>query len=225
LHEEIKKHKDELSNFQTEKSELIARNGGEDLSKENLERKIKELEQRVVELQQKQKQLNQLARDKHTLLVEMQSKLKAFKQMNANNHAVECILKLKKSGEIPGIFGTIADLGSAESQYTTAMEMAAGGKFNWIVVDHAFTAEKCINHLNTNNSGRATFIPLSAVQVSSQNLQLPDDPKIHGKAIDLITFDPLVQKAFEFVFGRTVIVEDIKTANNLRLPVRRVTMY
>jgi chromosome segregation protein len=144
--------------------------------------------------------------------------------MNSGNQAVEAVLKLKKTNEIPGIFGTIAELGSADAQYATALEMAAGGKFTWIVVDHAFTAEKCIEYLKKNRIGRATFIPLSAVQVAKSDFDLPDDPKIYGKAVDLITFDPLVKKAFDFVFGRCVIVEDLRTANDLRLNVKRVTL-
>ena len=77
----------------------------------------------------------------------MQSKIKVIKQMNSGSQAVEAVLKLKKSKQIEGIFGTIAELGSADTEYATALEMAAGGKFNWIVVDHAYTAESCIQVL------------------------------------------------------------------------------
>ncbi len=79
-------------------------------------------------------------------------------------------------------------------------------------------------YLKKNNIGRATFIPLSAVQVGNTDFDLPDNPKIHGRAVDLIRFDPLVKKAFDFVFGQCVVVEDLRTANELKLNVKRVTL-
>ena len=224
LQQEIERNKIEMQELRTQKAQLLSDAGVEDLSKDQIELQIKAHETKIGQLQAEQKVQQQLSRQKHAELVELQSKQKVMKQITAGNRAVEAIQKLKASGKLSGIFGTIADLGSADPKYALAMEMAAGGKFSWIVVDHQYTAEACINYLKENKMGRATFIPLSAVKVTPFDDPLPRDPKIIGKAIDLIEFDPLVKKAFEFVFNRVVIVQDLHTAVELRIPAKKVTL-
>jgi chromosome segregation protein len=102
--------------------------------------------------------------------------------------------------------------------------MAAGSRFNFVVVDTPITAEKCINYLKKNNLGRASFIPLSKIRANPLRDSLSNNPRICGKALDLITFKPQYIAAFEFIFGRIVIVEDLLTARQLKLPVKRVTL-
>jgi chromosome segregation protein len=223
-HQEIGNLKSQLRGLQSEKANLLAETGIEEFSKEQIEHQIKMLEQNINQIQYEQKQLDGEIRKKQANIVELRSKAAVIKQMNAGSRAIEGLMKVKQSNSIPGIFGTIADLGSADSKYSAALEMAAGGKFNWVVVDHQYTAEACIEYLKKNNLGRATFIPLSAIKVSTFDEEIPNDPKIHGRAIELINFDPMVTKAFEFVFGRSIIVDDMPTAVKLKLPVKRVTL-
>ena len=45
-----------------------------------------------------------------------------------------------------------------------------------------------------------------------------------GRAVDLIEYDPLFKKAFEFVFGRTIVVSDLDVAFKLDLKARKVTL-
>jgi len=68
-------------------------------------------------------------------------------------------MKAKQTGEIPGVFGRLGDLGGIDEKYDIAISTAAGA-LDHIVVDTVDTAEKCIMFLKNNDIGRASFLAL-----------------------------------------------------------------
>jgi chromosome segregation protein len=142
---------------------------------------------------------------------------------SAGDRAILSVMNLKK--ETPGIFGTISELGSVKSKFATALERAAGGRINCIVVKDDGVAAKCISYLKKNKLGSATFLPLNKMRplvVANSVRQLTSKPGVHGLAIDLVDFNKDYEKAFNFVFGGTLIVENISTARNLGVGVARM---
>ncbi|MGV9198003.1 MAG: chromosome segregation protein SMC [Promethearchaeia archaeon] len=189
-----------------------------------------QLEKQKQKFNKKLKILREKIERKHTDLISLKSKLKAAKKYS-NSRAVEAVLKIRDSAELQSkhsihgrIYGTIAQLGKADQKYNTALQVAGGGRFNFIVVDNQQTAKECINYLKETNIGRASFIPLSIIRANPINLRVPTDDKVIGRAVDLIEFDPMFTKAFEYVFGRSVVVKDIDTATKLDVPASRVTL-
>lgn len=160
------------------------------------------------------------ARKKTAELQEQQAKLNArtrtIQEGLANNQAVQAILKNKK--EFLGVEGTIAELGQAQRKFSLALETAASGKMQHLVVDTDKTAADCIKYLKANKLGTASFIPLNKIQyreISSEDNKLLKLPGVEDFALNLIAYKPQYKKAFSYVFGNTLIVDDIDTARKV----------
>ncbi|MEM4678759.1 MAG: AAA family ATPase, partial [Candidatus Jordarchaeales archaeon] len=138
--------------------------------------------------------------------------------------AVYEILKLRDKGVIDGIYGTVAELAKTKEEYALALEAAAGQRLNYVVVENDSVAVKCIDFLKKNRLGRVTFIPLNLVRPRPRST-IESGDGIIGAAIDLIEFDEKFRPAFEYVFGNTIIVNDLETARRLHdVRVRKVTL-
>ncbi len=157
---------------------------------------------KLVELQEKEAKLN-------ARTVSVQAGL-------ANNKAIQSILSNKK--KFDGVYGTVAELGQATKKYAEALEAAAGGRMQHLIVDSDKTAAECINYLKTNKLGSASFIPLNKVRsidINSEDKKLLSSKGVHDFALNLISFKSQFQKAFSYVFGNTLIVDDIETARSV----------
>src|SRR5262249_49929971 len=75
--------------------------------------------------------------------------------------AVEAVL----AAGIPGVHGTIGQLGQVDERYTTALEIAVGPRLAHIVVEDDMVAQECIQFLKSTQGGRATFVPLNKISV------------------------------------------------------------
>ena len=124
--------------------------------------------------------------------------------------AITKILELKKSKT--GIYGTVAELGNVNSKYSMALEVAAGPRLRSIVVDNEKIAAECIKYLKDNRLGTATFLPLTRIEERESVKEidkLADARGSHGKAIDLVEFEPKFRKVFSYVFANTIVVDNI----------------
>ncbi|MHA1804760.1 MAG: hypothetical protein ACTSU4_09560 [Promethearchaeota archaeon] len=138
---------------------------------------------------------------------------------------LEKVPELKVKYHIHGkIHGTVAGLFSHDIKYKQALKAAAGDKLNHIIVDDLRVAQECLNFLKKNRLNRCYFLPLKDLKTYPLDMVIKANGKILGKAMDLIEFDPLYLKAFEFVYGRVIIVEEIKTAINFKINATRVTL-
>jgi len=125
--------------------------------------------------------------------------------------ALRKVLELKN--KIKGIYGTVYELGKVEKKYALALEIAAGMRMKSVVVDNEITASKCINILKENKLGVATFLPLNKIKtriISEDEKRLAKET--HGFALNLIKFDKKYANAFNYVFGGTIVVNDILEA-------------
>ena len=74
-------------------------------------------------------------------------------------------------------------------EYQTAIEMCLGASLQNIVTETEEDAKKLIEHLRTNNLGRASFLPITSVKGKKlDNIKGKKDGVI-GIACDLIKFD------------------------------------
>ncbi|MEM2906904.1 MAG: hypothetical protein QW739_02355, partial [Candidatus Odinarchaeota archaeon] len=125
------------------------------------------------------------------------------------NRAVEAILELKKN-MVNGIFGTIAELGAVSSEYVKAIEVAAGGRLDYIIVKDDETAAKCISYLKNKRIGRASFLPLNKIKPNTVRINNEKIKAIH--ALDVVKFKDEFKTAFEYVFGRSYIFNNLQEA-------------
>jgi chromosome segregation protein len=141
--------------------------------------------------------------------------------------AVDYLLSLRNLGKIAGIRGTVEELSRYDSVHRTALTVAAGNRFQALVVETDQVAEECIRVLRNEKRGRATFLPL--------NKMLPGRPKGRsliaaqsggavGFAVDLVKFDEELRSAFWYVFGETIVMKDLGAAREQMGGVRLVTL-
>ena len=146
-------------------------------------------------------------------------KKEAQSDITGGQKAIAEILKAKKDKLIPGIYGTISELGTTKEEYSLALEVAAGSRLTNIVVEDDNVARECVKFLKNLKAGRATFLPLNKL-VTPRITNAPKTKGVVGLAIELVSFDEKFRKAFEYIFGRTYIIENIdvsKTIDNTRL--------
>jgi len=237
--EEIQKLREEQQNLlrEKDKDELLMQNIDESI--ENVLKLEKENKQQLETLKQKKDEFKRITLELNTALSENSSiaaqmenarsktlsrkeelmKLRArdntIKESVAAGVAVQRILEMKETKR--GIYGLVSTLGNVKSEYSLALEVAAGARIRSIVVEDDKIAAECIRYLKENKLGVATFLPMNKIRSVSikQELKNLSAPGIKGLAIDLITYDPKFEKVFSYVFENTLVVEDIETARKI----------
>lgn len=178
-----------------------------------------ELEKQATELE---RAIRSLTREYNQLKAEAEA---VESVQRGHNRALSTIIESRDKGTIKGIYGTIAELATVDKKYEIALNVAAGGRMQAIVVDDDVTAAKSINLLKGKKIGRAIFLPL--------NKMLPGRPsgkallavkQSLGFALDLVSFEEKYRSAFWYVLGDTIVVENLDKARQLMGGVRIVTL-
>ncbi|MBU2561158.1 MAG: chromosome segregation protein SMC [Nanoarchaeota archaeon] len=185
---EFKKAAMELSQLQAEESSMAAEIG-------DSRRKLLEAHEELSKLNARQAQI--------------QEKLGA-------NVAVKKILEQKS--RFKGVYGTVSELGEVNSKYALALEVAAGFRIKSIVVENDKVAADCIAYLKSNRLGIATFLPINKIKAKPEPQNIPsllEQKGVHGKAVDLITYDRKFDNVFRYVFESTLVIENLETARKL----------
>ncbi|MDD1710835.1 MAG: chromosome segregation protein SMC [Methanoregulaceae archaeon] len=131
------------------------------------------------------------------------------------SRALEAVLAMD------GVYGTIAQLGRAPPDYTTALNVAAGAKLHYVVVEDDEVAASAIRYLKDQKLGRLTFLPLSKLKPGP----IPEagGKGIIGPAVRMLEFKPQFEPAFRVVFGGTMVVESLEVGRRLLGKYRMVT--
>lgn len=143
------------------------------------------------------------------------------------NRAVDAVLEARRKGTLKGIHGTIAELGKVDPEFETALQVAAGPRLMSLVVEDDVAAATAIEHLRQHNLGRAAFLPLNKMiptHPRGKALMVVKDGASKGFALDLVKFNKKYENAFSYVFGDTVVMNDLEAARKQMGGVRLVTL-
>ncbi len=200
--------KDRIEELNAKKQELIEDRKSLENSRLKIKQEIAQLDETLIKLQQ------EYARS--------EAFVKVAEEMNYSE-AVEAILKAKHTKELPGIYGTIAQLGKVNKKYSLALEIAAGARMQSVVVDNDEDAARAINYLKEHGLGRVTFLPLNKMQ---KRHVLPEviGEGVIDYAINLVDYDKKFDPAFWYVFRDTLVVENLSSARKLMGNKRMVTL-
>jgi chromosome segregation protein len=183
-----------------------------------ISRSIRQMESEVEstqeELELKRRELEQVNRR----LIELQTTRDVVGE-SGYGRAVETVL----AANIPGVYGTIGQLGQVDERYELALEVAIGQRLGHIVVEDDRVAEQCIQLLKEEKAGRATFIPLNKIQSQPPGL-LPNRPGVIDFAYNLVDFDPVYIRAFQYACGQTLVIENLDLARKMLNTARMVTL-
>ncbi|KAI1410652.1 RecF/RecN/SMC protein [Hypoxylon sp. FL1857] len=116
---------------------------------------------------------------------------------------------LKREGKAPGAYGTLAELLDVSEAYRLPVEQVAGASLFHYVVDNEDTATYLANSLQQNHGGRITFMPLSRLKPRNANIPRANDAV---PLVSKIQYDPKYEKAFQQVFGNTIICPSLSIA-------------
>ncbi len=158
------------------------------------------------------KKLNEL----QTQQVALNAKTSSLQESLAHNQALNGIISNKR--KFPGVHGTVSELGQVNRKYSLALETAAGNRMQHLIVDDDKTAAECIKYLRDQKLGKASFIPLNKIkpqEITNEDRALLKQSGVHDFALSLISFKPQYKKAFSYVFGNTLIVDDIEVARKV----------
>ena len=168
------------------------------------------------------------ARDAEVELAKARARQEAKANRPGSAITIAALTKLRQSGEIKGILGTLGELCSPKDvAHEDALALALGNGLRSIVVTNDEVAADCIKWLRLNGGGRATFLPLNKLNVSrpqGRTLIVARNPGILGFAHDLLDYELEVDIAVRYASRNTLIVQSMDVARKNMGGVRMVTL-
>lgn len=124
---------------------------------------------------------------------------------------------MEQKAKVTGVLGVVADIVKVDKTYETAIETALGGSIQNVVTDNETTAKELINYLKQNKFGRATFLPLTNINSSSNlhNDKVLKEDGVIGIASNLVEADSKFDALIDYLLGKIIVVDHIDHASAL----------
>ncbi|MBF2065064.1 MAG: chromosome segregation protein SMC [Calothrix sp. C42_A2020_038] len=199
----------ELAQKQSQLQQLQAEVNDSNQPIQELAQNLSATEQELQLQQETQKRLLAEQRDKTRQLDKLEAQAQA--QQDAQGTGAS---KLILQSGLPGVCGLVAELGRVEPQFQLALEIAAGARLANIVVEDDSVGAAGIELLKQRRAGRATFLPLNKIQVP----RIPSVSDLRyasgfiDLAINLIETENRYRDIFSYVFGGTVVFDNLNQA-------------
>ncbi|MEG2801505.1 MAG: chromosome segregation protein SMC [Longicatena sp.] len=144
------------------------------------------------------------------------------KQPFNHQQAVKTIMDAKTS--LDGIEGVVSQLFTPLTNYETAISNALGGALYHIVTRDEASARHAISYLKKNQSGRATFLPLSVMKprtLSKEHRLLSENcVGFLGVASEFVENDEHFNDLRDSLFGNVILVDNLVNANEIAKVLR-----
>ncbi|KAL4973462.1 chromosome segregation protein sudA [Aspergillus desertorum] len=126
------------------------------------------------------------------------------------SRGIAAVRRIKRQHNLEGVYGTLAELFEVNDRYRTAVEVTAGQSLFHYVVDTDDTATKVLEILQHEKAGRVTFMPLNRLRTKPLNMPKASDTI---PMIEKLQYDRAYDKAFQHVFGKTIICPNLQVAS------------
>ncbi len=159
------------------------------------------------ELQKNQESLRENIRSLKSEKDAVQSEISLLQSIAESNEAMPgsvAYLLEHHSGEF-NLLKPVGEILQTSEEYTAALDTALGDAVNYVVTDTLESAKRASQILKENEKGRATFIPVQALQ-SAQN-QLP------GSILEHVWHDDDYRNMARLLLGSILIAEDLDEAS------------
>lgn len=127
---------------------------------------------------------------------------------HATARGLATLRQLKRERDIPGAYGTLAELMEVPEAYRIAVEQTAGTSLFHYVVDNEKTASSLATELYKRHGGRITFMPLAQLKPRKVNLPRANDIV---PLISKLQYDEEFEDAFQQVFGKMVVTSNLQS--------------
>ena len=250
LNKKVQTNKEELDKLddkifekeeQNKKLNEYIENVEQDLDKK--EESIRNVADKLIEVSKKVKIEKEISELRSQLLIKkdrVDANLREIQRLNDLTEKLEALesKKTELAGTVPravqailrlnlrGVHGIVSNLISVPEQYRVAVEVAAGRHLYDIVTEDDDVASYCIDYLKRERIGRATFLPLNKVKPNFfKDNELLKRHGVVGIANRVIKYDSKFMSAMEFVFGNTLIIENLDAAKAVGIgKARMVTL-
>ncbi|KAI9776255.1 MAG: Structural maintenance of chromosomes protein 3 [Geoglossum umbratile] len=215
LSEEVVQLQKEIQATEVEVSELRERFDGRGDSMQSLSEEVqaaKEERDRLVderkELWREEAKLDSVVENARQELDRADRALSSTMDQNTSR-GIAAVRRIKNQYRLEGVYGTLAELMDVPEKFRTAVEVTAGNSLFHYVVDNEETATKVLEILQRDKLGRVTFMPLNRLRPRPSNVPKAGDAL---PMMEKIQFDEAYRKAFEQVFGKTIICPNLAVA-------------
>jgi chromosome segregation protein len=188
---------------------------------DSCQKSLTSAEQELQIQQETQTRLLQEQRDKQRQLDKLEAQAQAIQESQGTG-----VIEVLQRAKLSGICGLVAQLGRVEPQYQLALEIAAGARLSYLVVEDDRVAAAGIQTLKQQRGGRATFLPLNKIR-ASHFTPIPAWNRPDGfvdYAVNLIECDDRYQDVFSYVFGNTVVFSSLQAARKEMGQYRIITL-
>jgi chromosome segregation protein len=175
-----------------------------------LERKIAQKEAVESEIAEAGK----IADSAREAVVEFITQKELAETVASEERALRSIEELGELGVIKGVHGRLRNLVKIDKTYQRAIEVAAVGWLDAVVVDNFDAAYACTETLRQMKLGRIKIIPLQGT-VPPRAPKIPEIKEVNGSATFFMKYTKEYEPAIHYVFGDTLVVSDDKTAFTL----------
>ena len=224
---EIEKEKKDLSELLGNEDER-QKEAASDLEK--LEQAKKKIEDILINGERRKQELTsdiskQRTRREELRIAEnrLSARLRTIEEMEHNYEGYNYPVKFIMQSGLSGIHGVVAEMLDVPAKLETAIETALGAAKQNIIVTDDESAKRAVAELKANRAGRLTFIPADSIRGTYQEPDdsIKNDPAFLGIASDLVGFEDKYQDAFDYLLGRTCVVEKLDDAIRLSRKVKK----
>ncbi|MDI6847249.1 MAG: chromosome segregation protein SMC [Candidatus Bathyarchaeia archaeon] len=217
-HKDLNDRKEKFATTLSELEESLA-----ELEKVQKEQKIqlrnleRVLERRIAQKEDVEKEIaeaGKIAESAREAVIEFVTQRELAENVAAEQKALRSIEELGELGVILGVYGRLRNLIKVDRAYKRAIEAAAAGWLDAIIVKDFDAAFTCTETLRRMKLGRIKIIPVQGV-LNPKPLKIPKKEGVNGAAPFFIKCARNYEPAVHFVFGDTLIVSDDKTAFTL----------
>jgi len=199
--EELRKSLDELKKVQKEQKAQL----------KNLEILLERRKVQKEAIEREIAEAGKIAESAREAVVEFATQREMAETLAVEEKALKSIEELGELGVIPGIYGRLRNLIKIDKTYNRALEIAAGGWLDALVVKDFDTAFTCTETLRKMKLGRIKIIPLEGIS----NIKPLNVPEGSSATFSFIKCSKQYEPAVYFVFGDTLIAPDSKAALEL----------
>ena len=178
----------------------------------NLERTIERKKIQKEAVEREVAEAGKIAGSAKDAVIEFVTQRELAETVAAEEKALRSIEEMGEVGAITGIFGRLRNLVKIDRTYKKAIEAAATGWLEAIVVKDVEVAFLCTETLRKMKLGRIKIIPLQGFASNPRSLKMPERQGISGQASGFIKCDRNYDAAVNYVFGDTLVAVDDKTA-------------
>ncbi len=229
----------QLTNKVTEQNSLLQLTETDLNDKQNdfnkLTQEINNIQQEIPNLSKQltaeETELNLQQETQTRLLTEQREKLRQLDKLEATKQAQQeaqgtYATKLILQSQMRGVCGLVCQLGQVEPRYQLALEISAGSRLGYVVVENDEVGAIGIELLKQKRAGRATFLPLNKIQPPRL---MDTNPLRYAKgfidlAVNLINCESRYYPIFAYVFGSTLVFETLDQGRTYLGKYRIVTL-